>query len=365
MNSTTQEIEKFLQINNFKKIFVLCGEKSYITSGAKNFFQNILLKYNKKIYYKKLEIPTFTELKEITNKIKNYEPDLIIAVGGGTVIDYAKIANVIELEPNTEDLISSYSCPLYKKHSKLVAIPTTAGSGAEATSSAVIYINDIKYSLESEILKPDNFFLISDFLISAPKKVKASAGFDAIAQSIESLLSRKSNIKSVNYASEALEILNKNYISFINEPCLETAKKMSYASNLAGKAICISRTGAPHAVSYPFTSLFNISHGHAVSLFFEKIINFNYLNLKKSDTPFDLKERFNLIFKIMDVENINELNEKILQIKKHANLEHDLAKLKIDIKKNVNQILKGINLLRLKNNPVEISENDIAKIILG
>ena len=65
---------------------------------------------------------------------------------------------------------------------------------------------------------------------------------------------------------------------------------MSIAANLAGKAINISKTTAPHATSYPFTSLFNISHGHAVSLFFENFFKFNFQNLQKSETTFDLKK---------------------------------------------------------------------------
>ena len=91
---------------------------------------------------------------------------------------------------------------------------------------------------------------------------------------------------------------------------------MSIAANLAGKAINISKTTAPHAASYPFTSLFNISHGHAVGLFFEKFFKFNYDNLNKSDTSFDLKKRFDLIFNLFDVSNIDDFNSKLSLIKK-------------------------------------------------
>ena len=97
---------------------------------------------------------------------------------------------------------------------------------------------------------------------------------------------------------------------------MKNATEMSIASNLAGKAISISKTTAPHATSYPFTSLFNISHGHAVSLFFEKFFKFNYDHLNKSETSFDLKERFDLIFKLFDVSNINNFNSKISLLKK-------------------------------------------------
>jgi alcohol dehydrogenase class IV len=144
---------------------------------------------------------------------------------------------------------------------------------------------------------------------------------------------------------------------------MQNATKMSIASNLAGKAISISKTTAPHAASYPFTSLFNISHGHSVSLFFERFFKFNYDNLDKSETSFDLKKRFDLIFNLLDVKNINDFNSKISFIKKKANLEDDLSRLNIDINQSSETIIKGINLLRLGNNPVKIDGKDIFNII--
>ena len=213
------------------------------------------------------------------------------------------------------------------------------------------------------MLIPDHYFLIPEFLITAPNKIKASAGFDAIAQALESLVSKKSNSQSVDYASKSLKISITSYISFLKDPNMINATEMSIASNLAGKAISISKTTAPHATSYPFTSLFNISHGHAVSLFFEKFFKFNYDNKDKSDVSFDLKKRFDLIFNLFGTSNINDFNSKISLIKKEADLEDNMNKLNINIEKNSENIIKGINLLRLGNNPVKVDGSDIRQII--
>ena len=363
MINSTEDIKNYINDKNFKKIFVLCGKKSFITSGAEKKFSNLLKKKETKLFYKNSNFPILEELIIIINSIRDFKPDLIVAVGGGAVIDYAKIANVVEYKDKLKDLIINYSYPFNSKYTKLCAIPTTAGSGAEATSNAVIYIDGIKYSLESELLIPDNFFLIPEFLISAPNKIKASAGFDAIAQALESLVSKKSDKQSVEYASKSLKISINSYISFLNDPSLKNAAEMSIASNFAGKAISISKTTAPHATSYPFTSLFNISHGHAVSLFFESFFKFNFDNLSKSETSFNLKKRFELIFNLFSVDNINDFNSKISLIKNKANLESDLKNLNINFQKNSEKIINGINLLRLGNNPVKINENDIYKII--
>tara|TARA_B100001029_G_scaffold177192_1_gene181415 strand:- start:913 stop:2016 length:1104 start_codon:yes stop_codon:yes gene_type:complete len=363
MISSLKDIEKFINDISFKKIFILTGKKSFTTSGAESFFKKIIFEKDTKFFYKNFDLPVLDELIEIIKAIKNYKPDLILAVGGGAVIDYAKIANVVDIRSDLADLITNYSYPFKQKYTKLVVIPTTAGSGAEVTSNAVIYVNGIKHSFESELLIPDNFFLIPDFLISAPNKIKASAGFDAIAQALESLISKKSNFKSVEYASKSLKVSLNSYISFLNDPNLKNATEMAIASNLAGKAINISKTTAPHAASYPFTSLFNISHGHAVSLFFESFFKFNYDNMDNSETSFVLKKRFDLIFNLFDVHNIDDFNSKISLIKKKANLEDNLKSLNIDIQKSSESIIKGINLLRLGNNPVKLGEKEIYNII--
>ena len=364
MINTKEDIKKFIDDKSFNKIFILCGKKSFITSGAENLFKKLINEKEIKLFYKNSELPILEELIDIINEIKKFKPDLILGVGGGAVIDYAKMANVVDVRPDLENLIINYSYPFKKKNTKLAVIPTTAGSGAEVTSNAVIYVDGIKHSFESELLIPDNFFLIPEFLISAPNKIKASAGFDAIAQALESLISKKSNDQSVNYASKSLRVSINSYISFLNDPNIKNATEMSIASNLAGKAINISKTTAPHAASYPFTSLFNISHGHAVGLFFERFFKFNYDNLEKSETSFDLKQRFELIFNLFDVKNINDFNSKIILMKKKAKLEDNLEILNINVKKSSEKIIKGINLLRLGNNPVKINEKDILKIIL-
>lgn len=363
MINSKDDLNIFLNNSSFKKIFILCGQSSFLGSGAKIFFNDVLKHRDTKFFFKNYEIPVLEELILIIKEIKNFKPDIIVAIGGGTIIDYAKIANTVHEIDGLRDLIINYSYPFKKKYTQLAVVPTTAGSGAEVTSNAVIYVDNIKYSFESDLLIPDNYFLIPEFLISAPNKIKASSGFDAIAQALESLLSKKSNSESIEYAKSSLTISTKSYVSFLNKPSLKNAAEMSLAANLAGKAINISKTTAPHAVSYPFTSLYKISHGHAVSLFFENFFKFNFANLHKSETSFNLQERFQLIFQLFKVNNIDEFSKKIVLIKQKAKLIDDFKTLKVDFNNSYSHIIKGINLLRLSNNPVKIVEKDIYNII--
>ncbi len=363
MINTLEDLKIYLTNNKFENIFLLCGKNSFLNSGAKKFINTFFKKKNFKIRLKVNEIPKIDELIEIIDEIRYFKPDLILAIGGGSIIDYAKIANVVEKKKNLKELIINYSYPFEKKYTKLAVIPTTAGSGAEVTSNAVIYVDNIKYSFESNLLMPDAFFLIPEFLISAPFKIKSSAGFDAVAQALESLISKKSNDKSIDYAVRSLKISLNNFIPFLKNTNLENASQMALASNFAGKAINISKTTLPHATSYPFSSLFNISHGHAVSLFFEKFLKFNFQNLDQADTNFNLKKRYDLIFSLFKVKNIEEFCQSICDIKKEANLDDDLNNLNINVTINSDKIINGINFLRLKNNPVKIDKNQIFKII--
>ena len=184
MVNTIEDVRNFIKNDSFKKIFIICGKQSFSGSGALAFLTTFKKTKNINFFYKSSYFPILEELVEIIKSIRNFKPDLIIAVGGGSVIDYAKIANIVDIREDLSDLIVNYSFPFKKKYTKLLVIPTTAGSGAEVTSNAVIYIDGIKYSFESDLLTPDNFFLIPEFVISASNKIKASAGFDAIAQAL-------------------------------------------------------------------------------------------------------------------------------------------------------------------------------------
>ena len=360
--SVIKDLNKIASPNKYKKIFVLTGKKSFFLSGANKIIDKFLSNRECSFYFKKSKIPQIEELKRIIIKINKFEPDLVLAIGGGAVLDYAKIANSFD---NIQNLNSRIIRSTYKVKKKrpLLAIPTTAGSGAEVTSNAVIYINKIKYSVEHSSLTPDFYLLIPEIVVGLNSKIKSSSGFDAIAQSIESLLSKKSNLKSVNFAKKSLKISLKNFINFVKKPNLENTYQMCLAANYSGKAISISKTTAPHALSYPFTAHFGINHGHAVSLTLNDFLKFNYENIKYADCKFNLKERYNTLFKLTNSSSINDFNHFLDNLKRNAKLESNFKKLKIDINRSMPIILSGVNIKRLSNNPIKLKISDL-KLIL-
>lgn len=353
----------FLKDKKFNKILVICGKKSFKDSGAKKLMESLLKNRKVEFYFKKFFNPNHKELKKIITRIKILLPDLIVAIGGGSVIDYAKIANVLTESKNLENEIVNSTYNAKKKYTKLVAIPTTAGSGAEVTCNAVIYINNIKYSVEGKSLKPDYFFLLPELVIGASNKIKSSAGFDAIAQAIESLISKRSNAKSINFAEKSLRISLKYFLDFLDKPNHENTTAMCLAANFSGEAINISKTTAPHAVSYPFTSIYNVSHGHAVSLTLNKFLLFNYKNIESANCNFDLKKRYQIMFDLSKTSNISEFDRYLINLKNKAKLENSFTKLGINIKEDYENIISGVNILRLSNNPIRLEKKNLKEII--
>ena len=353
-------IKKLIAKDNVDKILIISGRNSFYKTGADKIFSDILKKKINYLYLKEKYLPDFAELKKIIKIKEKFNPDLIIAVGGGCVMDLAKISSVFNLEANFKSkLINS---DISKKKTKVLAIPTTAGSGAEVTSNAVIYINNVKFSVEDINLRPDFFCLIPGLLFSSSKSLDASAGFDAVSQAVESLFSKKSTYQSVIFAKKALQILLKDNKFLFGKKNLSNAYKMALGANLAGKAINISKTIAPHAFSYPFTTMFGVPHGHAVSLSFNKVIKFNFIHLDKADCNYDLKKRYDILFKLTKTTNILDLDNYFIDFKKRLKLEQDFSKLGIDIKKNSSKIFNGVNEQRLKNNPIKLLKTDISTV---
>ena len=362
-NIEENKLNFFIKKKNIKNILLITGKKSLNFSGFKKLLIYRNFKSIMKIFYKKREIPEISELKFLIKKINNINPDLIIALGGGCVIDYAKLANTLYDTKNLEKKIIEDKLNLKSKKTQILAIPTTAGSGAEVTKFSVIYINKIKYSVENNLLKPDFYSLIPKLVINSPKIIRASSGFDAIAQAVESIFSKKGNFDSLKYSSKSLKLSIKIFLKFVNNPSLHNSSRMLKAANLSGKAINISRTNAPHAFSYLFSSRYKILHGIAVSIFFIEIINLYYSTAVK-ERDINLIKKFSVFFKLIKQNNIIEFN----------NLFQDFF-LKSGIKKYLYKFLKNIkykdcfdfyvNLRRIKNSPIKINKNEVSRLYLN
>ena len=153
----------------------------------------------------------------------------------------------------------------------------------------------------------------------------------SIIQQEESVLQLQRETLSQT-SSKLIQEFKKQLLT-IKKPNLNNTFEMALAANLSGKAIAISRTTAPHALSYPFTSLFNVSHGHAVSLTLNEFLKFNYKNISYADKNIDLKSRFKILFELSGTSSIDDFTSYLSRLKKVGKLEGSLRKLKINLKK--------------------------------
>ena len=359
-----RELKKIIDNQIFSRVLVIGGAYSFRKSGAEKLIYRLLKNKEIAIFFKTKKLPEFIELNKLINFLKKFNPNLIISIGGGSVIDLSKISNVCFDIKNLKNKIIKNNIPITKQFCNLIAIPTTAGSGAEVTTNAVIYINNKKYSVEDNLIKPTYMALFPDLVINNDKlSVIQASAFDSFAQAVESMFSVKSNNESLLYSKKSISIFLENYRNFISKKNLENAYKLSMSSYYSGKAISISKTIAPHATSYPFTSLFNVNHGHAVSLTFNSYLKFNYDNRIRSLSKYNLTNRYQLLFKFLKSNNIEDLTRKVEQIRLDLSLENKLSKINNKIPSKINLILKDINIQRLNNNPVKIEKKDILDIL--
>ena len=189
----------------------------------------------------------------------------IIALGGGSAMDVAKCIKLYsKMNGNGENGSYLKQQPIYSDI-PFLAVPTTAGTGSEATRYAVIYYEGKKQSITSDSIIPDAVLMDPECLLTLPMYQKKATMMDALCHAIESYWSLNSNDESRNYSREAIGLILGNMDGYLDNS-EEGRKNMLIAANIAGKAINITQTTAGHAMCYKLTSLFNVAHGHAAIL---------------------------------------------------------------------------------------------------
>lgn len=334
----------------WNKVLLVTGKKSYETSGAKQFISKCLSGINVQIvrFSDFANNPNINDLKKGISMIQDSPPSVIVAIGGGSVLDMGKLLRFFLTHKG--DILGGDNCA-NGKTIPLIAIPTTAGTGAEATHFAVIYDEEgKKHSIANIDILPEFAVVYPKLTYNQSLYVTACAGFDALAQAIEAYWNKKATIESDEYALKAMELIYPSLPIAVNNPTELIRDKMSEGAYWAGCAINITKTTAPHAFSYPFTSHYGYPHGHALAIMFPELAAHNIIN---GNIPEEKK------IKLLQLFNIGQGNVYDT-IKKYINqLPLPLYPKSYDI----NTILKGISIERLSNNPSYISEEEAKRLI--
>jgi len=346
-------LKNILKREKAKNIFLVTGKISFELSGAREKLAEQELNYHRFSAFS--PNPKIEDIENGFHEFKQGNYDSIVAIGGGSSIDVAKTIKLFHFH-NTKSLVP------------LIAIPTTAGSGSEATYFIVYYIGKEKQSEGNPKVTLPNYSICDPQLtFSLPKETTASTGLDAFAQAVESYWCINSIQDSKKLAEKSINLTLKNLEKAVHNPDRDSRENMMKAADLAGKAINITKTTASHSIAYPITSYFNIPHGHAAALTLAEMLEYSS-EVTDEDCSDKrgasyVKETIDDLLKILGVSNVRQGKKLITSLIISTGLKTRLSELNLT-REDLDLIVeKGFHPARVKNNPRVLTSEELKNIL--
>ncbi|MCF8346250.1 MAG: phosphonoacetaldehyde reductase [Bacteroidales bacterium] len=358
------ELKRFLETVGHENVFLVRGDRSYGASGAEQFIGEMLGKTDVGSFHNFDPNPQLDDLETGVALFRKGHYQLILAIGGGSVLDMAKLISIFAHQSAGIKNIITGSATAEGRKTPVIAIPTTAGTGAEATKFAVLYIDKKKYSFEHPQILPDHVYLSPEFLRSASPYLTACAGLDALCQAIESAWSVNATGASLELALKAVSLVWNNLQKAVNHNDINAMEQMLEAAHLSGRAINITKTTAPHALSYAYTSYYGIPHGHAVALSLPFFLGFNHAvsdnNCTDARGAGSVRERIEKVLGVMDAD-IQKAPTMLEDFFSSIGVHMDIASLTDTFDPNI--IIDHVNTERLTNNPRAVTKSDLRTLL--
>ena len=284
-------IQYLEKMPNITRAFIVT-DQSMVKLG---YIDKILYHLRKRQEYVHSEIfsevesdPSFDTINKGVKMMNEFKPDVVIAVGGGSPIDAAKGMWLFYEHPDADadgmklkfmDIRKrTYKFPKLGEKAKMVAIPTTSGTGSEVTSFAVITdkVKNKKYPLADYELTPDVAIVDPDLVMSLPKKITADTGMDVLTHAIESYVSNMASDYTDGLAEKAAELVFKNLREAYNNGNNKVAReKMHNASTIAGMAFTNAFLGINHSIAHKMGAEFHLAHGRINAILLPYVIRYN------------------------------------------------------------------------------------------
>ena len=337
-----------------KKVFFVCDGSFNFLNSIKKKIDSITVPLVSFSHFQ--PNPLYESVVEGVSLFRKENCDGIIAVGGGSTIDVAKC---IKLYSNCKGDGKSGEWlkePISPNNIPFFAIPTTAGTGSEATKYAVVYYNGEKQSITSESIIPQTVLLDGTVLKTLPLYQKKATMCDALCHAIESFWSVNSTNESKKLSREAINEILENKDGYLANTD-NGNKGMLMAAHKAGQAINITQTTAGHAMCYKLTSLFGIAHGHAAVLCDRVLFPWMIHNTDKCIDPRGadyLKETLNEIGIALKGKDAETGAENLIKIVKELDLSVPSA-----TDDQFIELKTSVNPVRLKNHPISLDLNSI------
>lgn len=351
------------------RVVLVSGPRSYQASGAAAQVEPILAPLQITRIERSDAYPTLEDVARGRRALLDAAPDLIVAVGGGAVLDLAKSIrarfDVTGDGPDTRLQLAREPVDAIP----LVALPTTAGTGAETTQFAVLYVGGIKHSLDHPGLRPEFAIVDPSLTMSVGPRSTAASGLDALAQGIESIWSGASTPHSRRYAGRAVRLALGCLERAVADGSREAREGMSMAAHLSGRAINETRTTACHAASYPMTVRHGIPHGHAVALTLPAMLEFNAG--ATADDVLDgggldsVRAKIALVLDLLGAADAAAGRQRLLDLIRRLSLETTLAELGVGGDDLDPIVAEGFNPARAGNNPRRLTPDVLRAMLDG
>lgn len=350
MSNIYQEYRKILRELDKSKVFIVCGK-----SVSKNLIAQMFLNdSNTQVVFQDFEPnPSYESVIQGVRRYRENFCDCILAIGGGSAMDVAKC---IKAYVSTQNIDNISINNVVENDIPFFAIPTTAGTGSEATKFAVIYYLGEKQSVEHDSLIPTVVFFESNFLVELPLYQKKVTMLDALCHGIESYWSINATTESRAYAQEAMQLILDNYKLYLQNH-VEAILCMQKAAHLAGKAINISKTTAAHAMCYKLTSLYDLPHGLAAAVCLEYVWK-ESLSLAMINRERELQNTLRSLADIFGAKSESMAITIFCDLVKELDLKVNLA----GNKETLEILLHSVNSDRLKNHPIKLTESSLRNI---
>lgn len=355
---TSPKILKLCEILSNENIILVMSKHAAKRLCMNEFIKRIQIKNTLLWIDETVSYPTQQTLAAGLEKTKGFDANTIIAIGGGSSIDFAKgLKAFYKIKPDdSAENITQYletGKIAAKSDIRLIAVPTTAGTGSELTQWATIwdYKKKRKYSIDHPTLSPDMAFIIPELTLTADENLTISTALDALSHAIEAYWSKKTTPLVRGLASEAIRITVDTLPKTITELAnLHWREKLCLASVLSGLAFSATRTTACHSVSYPLTMDFHIPHGIAVAITLEKVASYNSGSYPDEKEMMDIFGKYHGIGGFLKTICSHRVS---LHLRDYHVREKDIPYI----------AEKSFTLGRMDNNPVSMTKEDLKKIL--
>ncbi|MFL0801846.1 MAG: phosphonoacetaldehyde reductase [Agarilytica sp.] len=348
-----QDLAPLLKRLDPQSVMVFRGKQSYKNSQYRDVFESCLKHYSVHYFSDYRANPTVEDIEHARHALQQCQPDLVIAIGGGSVMDTAKLARFFDAQSFSPT--ETPSITIVSPRSQLWCIPTTSGTGSESTQFATYYIGHTKHSLDHDSCLPNTKILDVLCVQNLPKELALTTGLDSLCHALESLWAKRATKASQTKALIALGSILQNLVPRIEQPNTSNCLAMLEAASLAGEAIQISRTTAAHAISYPLTSIYNIPHGLAAAMTIRQLLAFNTPALNSS-----LQKQ---VCQALALNNFSQLDDQLANLFTRLKVKTSLQQFGIDPTEAKENILPHVSQQRLANNPRPLTVNNIVALL--